>query len=272
MFDRLDLSRAASLVRQAARDELMPRFQHVAVQRKQDGSLLTEADLAVQDRLERDLNAHWPGVALLGEEMSEALQRAVMSTRSSGIWVLDPLDGTGNFANGIPCFGVSLALLDADGIAAGIVYDPVRDECFSALRGAGAWLGEAVLRAPPGPASLADCMALVDFKRLPAPLVEALAAGAPYRSQRSFGSVALDWCWIATGRCQVYLHGGQRLWDYAAGVLILRESGGAGGLLEDYTGEWCEPTGLGARIGLAACDEALLQRWRHWLLRRPNNA
>ena len=67
---------------------------------------------------------------------------------------------------------------------------------------------------------------MVDFKRLPATLGCNLATHPPYRSQRSIGSVALDWCWLAAGRLQLYLHGGQRLWDYAAGRLIFAEAGG----------------------------------------------
>jgi myo-inositol-1(or 4)-monophosphatase len=109
-------------------------------------------------------------------------------------------------------------------------------------------------------------MAMVDLKRLPDALVRALAVQAPYRSQRSFGSVALDWCWIAGGRCQVYLHGGQRLWDYAAGYLVMRESGAAGGLLAAYDGEWQADFVLAPRIAMAAVHEDLLRQWRDWVV------
>ena len=66
----------------------------------------------------------------------------------------------------------------------------------------------------------------IDFKRLDGPLATRLATEIPYASQRSFGSVALDWCWLAAGRCHIYLHGRSHLWDYAAGELILAEAGG----------------------------------------------
>jgi myo-inositol-1(or 4)-monophosphatase len=75
----------------------------------------------------------------------------------------------------------------------------------------------------------------------------------------------LDWCWIASGRCQVYLHGGQRLWDYAAGYLVLSESGAAGGLLDDYQGDFLSGLALAPRIGVAATHADLLRQWRHWI-------
>jgi myo-inositol-1(or 4)-monophosphatase len=108
-------------------------------------------------------------------------------------------------------------------------------------------------------------MAMVDLKRLPAVLVRAFAQRSPYRSQRSFGSVALDWCWVASGRCQVYLHGGQKLWDYAAGQLILAESGAVGGLLDDYAGQWLGSFSLKPRIAIAATHPGLLAEWRNWI-------
>jgi myo-inositol-1(or 4)-monophosphatase len=77
--------------------------------------------------------------------------------------------------------------------------------------------------------------------------------------------VALDWCWLAAGRCHVYLHGGQRLWDYAAGSLVLAEAGGAGGLVETYDGDWVRADSLAPRIALAAAGDALLASWRAWL-------
>ena len=92
-----------------------------------------------------------------------------------------------------------------------------------------------------------------------------LATRAPYRSQRSFGSVALDWCWIAAGRCHVYLHGGQRLWDYAAGSLVAAEAGAAGGLYSDFRGErQCQLT-LVPAIGIAASSAKLFDQWATWI-------
>lgn len=264
-FDLAQLERLRVLVKRAAREELMSRFEHVSADKKGDGSLITAADLAMQQRLQAELANAWPHFALLGEEMSGVEQARLLGTREGGLWCLDPLDGTSNFAAGIPFFGVSLALIGEGSTRAAVVYDPARDECFSALRGNGAWLNDKPLRAPALPARLANAMAMVDLKRLPPPLIRALAHQSPYRSQRSFGSVALDWCWIAAGRCQVYLHGGQKLWDYAAGQLVLAESGAPGGLVHDYGDDWLRGFSLTPRIAIAATHPDLLEQWRNWI-------
>ncbi len=178
----LDLAGLASRVAEVAAQELLPRFQHVTAQRKADGSLLTAADLAVQGRLAALLRQDYPDYALLGEEMAAADQQQLLGASDSGLWCLDPLDGTGNFAGGIPVFAVSLALLRHGRIEAGVVHDPVRGESFWARRGGGAWLNGAPLRVPEAPRHLADTTALVDFKRLPAALATAVATRPPFVS------------------------------------------------------------------------------------------
>jgi myo-inositol-1(or 4)-monophosphatase len=265
MLDTKDLDRIRRLVRTAALEELMSRFGSVSADLKIDGSLVTAADIAMQHRLQDELARQWPQCVFLGEEMDSAEQESLLASSGAGLWCLDPLDGTGNFAAGIPFFAVSLALITDGVVQAGVVYDPCRDECFSALRGRGAGLNGAPLAAAKAPVQLQDAMAVVDLKRLPDPLIGAIAKKAPYRSQRSFGSVALDWCWIASGRCHVYLHGGQKLWDYAAGNLVMRESGAAGGLLRDYGGDWATKLSLSPRIGVAATHSDLLLQWRTWI-------
>lgn len=265
MLDAADLDELRALVRQVASDELMPRFQRVTASKKRDGSVITEADLAMQSRLQGALRDRWPDFSLLGEEMDAAEQARLLQNESAGLWCLDPLDGTSNFASGIPFFSVSLALIVQGNVQAALVLDPAHGECFTALRGIGAWLDDAPLRTETTVRSLDDAMAMVDLKRLPSDLVRAFAGRAPYRSQRSFGSVALDWCWIASGRCQLYLHGGQKLWDYAAGTLILAESGAAGGLLSRYDGDWLTQLALDPRIAVAAANNELLGDWRQWI-------
>ena len=265
MFEVNELSELRRLLKQAADEELMGRFQSVRTELKSDGSLITAADLAMQQRVQRELAARWPDFQLLGEEMTAAEQTDMLASAGRGLWCLDPLDGTSNFAAGIPFFAVSLALIRDGGVQAAIVYDPARSECFSALRGHGAWLNEQPITAPASTSSLRDAMAMVDLKRLPGVLVRAFAEHSPYRSQRSFGSVALDWCWIACGRCQVYLHGGQKLWDYAAGRLVMQEAGGVGGLLANYQGEWLKGFSLAPRIAIAATHPELLVQWRNWI-------
>lgn len=245
-------------VRNAAAEELLPRFSAVDTALKADGSIVTEADHAMQDRLQAELAEHFPEYGLLGEEMTESEQLEQLRQSSSGIWILDPLDGTSNFAIGIPYFAVSLALVEGGRISLGIVYDPARDEYFHAVRGDGAWLNGKPLgtRCPATP--LARGIAMVDYKRLPATLATQLAADPPYSSQRSFGSVALDFCWLAAGRAHVYLHGSHNLWDYAAGLAILHEAGGHSVTLD---GENDPPLSLQKRSTAAALDEGLFREW-----------
>ena len=260
-----ELRRLEKLIATAASEELMPRFLRVEASDKADGSLITEADLEMQARLLRELAGQWPYYGILGEEMAAQEQELLMRDSARGLWVLDPLDGTANFASGIPFFGVSIALLGEGRVQAGVVYDPVRRESFSALRGQGAWLNAEPLAISGPVPPLHGAMGMVDLKRLPGALVRRFATDSPYRSQRSFGSVALDWCWLASERVQVYLHGGQKLWDYAAGSLVLAEAGGSGGLFQDYAGTPVTELTLQPRIAIAATSAGLFQEWDEWL-------
>ena len=189
-------------------------------------------------------------------------QSALLQNISEGLWVLDPLDGTINFASGVPNFAVSLALLDQEGVKLGIIYDPCRDEMFSAARGEGAWLNDRTLQCPQHSLSLVDCVAEIDLKRLKENTRVSLVRDMPFRSQRNFGSGALDWAWLADGRYQLYLHGGQKLWDYVAGSLIVSEAGGQATTLENipvYSGS------LDPRSVVGGITPALQEKWLAWL-------
>lgn len=264
------LDELRAIVASAARAELVPRFAEAERSYKADGSIVTEADLAMQQRLVETLTARWPAYDVLAEEMPTAEQAALMadSHQGGGLWCLDPLDGTSNFAAGLPFFAVSLALLRDGAPVLGLVYDPIRDECFAAQRGVGAWLNDSPLGRRVPDLALARSIAAVDFKRLGPQMAVSLAADPPYSSQRSFGSVALDWCWLAAGRFHAYLHGRQRLWDYAAGWLILAEAGGHSQTLGGEPvcgGESTE--GVAPRSAVAALDASLFDEWRTWLAR-----
>ena len=254
------MNELATEIRQQAREILLSRFRRSSHRLKADDSLLTEADLMMQEKVQSLL----PGdVAMLGEEMSASEQQALLDS-GEPLWILDPLDGTRNFVNGMPFFAVSLALVDAEGPAQGVVYDPVHDELFTAARGQGAWLDGQPLLAGRAVLPLEQATAIVDFKRLDSELGARLGASPPYASQRSLGSVALDWCWIAAGRAAVYLHGGQRLWDNAAGWLVLDEAGGHASTLQGEP--VCQRT-LDKRSAVAAADPALFGEWYEWLTR-----
>lgn len=256
------LMRLRQMVVAAAREELLSRFAEARRSIKADGSVVTTADTAMQARMQSELARAWPQYGFLGEEMSEEEQSRFLHEGSAGMWCLDPLDGTSNYASGIPYFAVSLALLIDGRPVLGLVFDPIRDECFMAEQGRGAWLDDAPLTPRATRPALRRCIAGVDFKRLKGNLAARLGEDPPYGSQRNFGASSLDWCWLAAGRFQLYLHGGQKLWDYAAGSLIHQE---VGGLAETLEGEPVCGGDLRARSVVAAGDPALFEAWRTWI-------
>ena len=256
------INELARLVRETADRELPARFCCGSGSRKADGSLVTEADLVMQSALAETLQRHWPDIDILGEEMDVSAQQRALQQAGTGVWCIDPLDGTSNFSIGVPYYAVSVALLRNNQVELGIVYDPSRKECFAAARGQGAWLNGQRLPQQQLSTVLSQGMALIDLKRLTPGLASRLAANPPYKSQRSFGAVALDWCWLAAGRCHLYLHGRQKLWDYAAGSLILLEAGGSAVTLDG--GPVFSPT-LQPRSAAAALDPSLFKQWTQWL-------
>lgn len=258
------LKKLEAIVKRHAAEQIMPRFNEVSYSFKRDGSLVTAADSAMQSAMISSLQTEWPDYVVLGEEMSPEEQQAQLDDSDArGVWILDPLDGTTNFAGGVPIFSVSIALIKNNEVVLGLIYDPNRDEVFSAAKGEGAWFNGQPLRAETEREHLAQCMAQIDFKRLSMDLRNHLVVEHPYASQRNFGSGALDWCWLATSRCQVYIHGGQNLWDYAAGLLILKE---AGGVVKTFEGEEVFVRSLKPRSVIAAVKQSLFDELRRYLV------
>jgi myo-inositol-1(or 4)-monophosphatase len=258
------LAATIAAVKKVALEEVMPRYLKVAHERKTDGSMFTQADLAAQNALRRELQAI-QDCPMLGEEMSEAEQRALWREGAGGIWCVDPIDGTSNFVNGIPYFAVSVALMCEGRPVLGVIYDPVADEAFYAEKGGGAFLNGVDLPIREVAPSMRDAIAEIDFKRLPMGLRNALAERPPFSSQRNFGAATLEWCYVAAGRFNLYLHGGQKLWDYAAGALILEEAGGHMASLsrDDFWGE--DPWNHSV---IAALDATLFDEWKAWIRAR----
>ena len=255
------LQQVIDAARSVGRQEVMPRYLKVAHARKDDGSLFTEADLAAQHALEARLKAILP-CPLLGEEMTEAEQSRFWETGAEALWCVDPIDGTTNFVSGLPFFAMSIALMRQGRPVLGVVYDPHADECFYAEKGGGAFVDGDPLPLKSPPEKLKRCIAGVDFKRIPRTLAVRLAAEHPYSSQRNLGASTLDWCYLAAGRLHVYLHGGQKLWDYAAGALILEEAGGQVCAL-DQGGFW--DGGPWTRSVIAGLTPGLLEQWKAWI-------
>lgn len=244
-----------------AHEEIMPRYLKVARQHKSDGSLFTEADLAAQEALTLALKdiADYP---VLGEEMPSERQKELWLAGRDGLWCIDPIDGTSNFVNGLPYFAVSVALMREGKTVLGVVYDPIADEIFYAERGHGAYLNGESLPIKEYAPELRRAMAGVDLKRLPSGLAQQLAGQPPYSSHRNYGASTLDWCYVAAGRFDVYLHGGQKLWDYAAGSLILEEAGGSMCTLEGG-GFW--EGDIWQRSVIAALNIDLFHGWKSWI-------
>ncbi|HEY6095127.1 MAG TPA: inositol monophosphatase family protein [Gallionellaceae bacterium] len=248
-------------VKLVAAEEIMPRYMKVAHQRKSDGSLCTEADIAAQEALSRKLQAIM-NVPVLGEEMNGAVQNEMWGDGHQDMWCIDPIDGTSNFVRGLPYFSVSVALIRNGISTLGVVYDPVADEAFAAERGRGAFLNGIRLMRRGVARNLSEALANVDLKRLDSKLAAKLASHPPFASQRNFGASTLDWCYTAAGRYDVYLHGGQKLWDYAAGMLILRESGGQACCIDndDFT-----QANIWQRSVIAAREQKLFDEWKRWV-------
>ncbi len=257
----IDRQQLQSIVRDVAQNTLLPLYNNVQREYKKDGSIITRADEAVQQALTRRLAKLCPEVPLLGEEMPAEQQQALLDS-GKPLWCLDPVDGTSNFAAGLPFFSISLALIESGEVKVGIVLDPVRDELFAAVRGEGAWLNDAPLQTEKTGLHIKRSIAFVDFKRLPRTLSTRIVSDKPYGSQRNLGSIALELCWLAAGRGHIYLHGSQHIWDYAAADLILAEAGGYAATLQ---GDRPFSHSLQPRSTYAAIDQQLFEQWRQYL-------
>jgi len=261
----INLNKLKTIIVQAAKSELLPHFANIAHSCKTDNSIVTAADIATQKNITQHLKESWPDIPLLGEEMTPTEQKQQLNSDEEAVWCLDPLDGTSNFAAGIPYFAISLALLCNDKAILGIVYDPIRDEYFQAQdlnNDLSVTLNDQALNIITNERTVKNAMAIVDLKRLQPQLAARIATAQPFASQRNFGASALDWCWLAAERCHIYLHGNQNIWDYAAGELIFRAAGGYSSTLQ---GEKVFKQVLEKRSVVAAIDKKLFKEWFQYL-------
>ncbi|MCA1555126.1 MAG: inositol monophosphatase [Acidobacteria bacterium] len=214
----------------AAGRVLAERFGHASLEvtHKGDIDLVTESDLAAERLIVERIRSYYPRHAILAEEAGE-VESVAGAPASAYKWIIDPLDGTTNYAHGYPCYCVSIALEREGEIVIGVIYDPTRDELFAAERGGGATLNGRRIRV-----SETD------------DLNEALlCTGYPYdvRGRDNFarhftnfimhsqgvrrdGSAALDLAYVACGRFDGFWEEGLRPWDVAAGVVLIEEAGG----------------------------------------------
>ena len=253
-------ARAIEAVRFAAASEILPRYRSVVATHKDDGSLVTEADHASQRLLVRGLTA-LERVPVMGEEMTRAEQERIFAA-GGRFWCVDPLDGTRNFAHGVPFFAVSVALIEDGRPVFGTVSDPIADEAFFAVREAGAWLNHRPLRVPRSAPPLARALAEVSLRAPVNVLRSALKNHPPYATRITSGSATLSWCYLAAARIDVLLSASQKMWDYAAGALVAAEAGAGLATLEEDD-FWATPAF--SKSAVAARSPQLLAEWRDWI-------
>jgi myo-inositol-1(or 4)-monophosphatase len=222
---REELSAATKIAREAGSIALS-YFQtnRIESRAKGDRDVVTAADFASEAHIQQRLQELFPADGFIGEEGDE------VSGRSGRRWCVDPVDGTVNFSREIPIWCVSIALFMADSPVLGVIHDPVRDETFTAVAGEGAHLNEKRITTRLG-ASLDSAIVhlTIDFED-PASRVglDDVNTVAPrVLRTRNIGSAALSLAYVAAGRFDAVLHRDAHSWDYAAGVVIVREARGS---------------------------------------------
>lgn len=215
---------------QVARDAgnlLVQRLGAAQITNKGDIDLVTEADIAAEELIIDRIRSHYPLHGILAEESGEAVQQG--TSRSEWKWIIDPLDGTTNYAHGYPCFCVSIAVEHAGSLEIGVVYDPMRDEMFAAERGQGATLNERRIRVSnvEGLNNAMMCTGFpYDVRTRPDFARDFTNFTLHAQAVRRDGSAALDLAYIACGRFDGFWEDGLNPWDVAAGAILISEAGG----------------------------------------------
>ena len=224
--------RAGSIINRAALDRTK-----LEIRTKQANDFVTQVDRAAESAIIDIIRQAFPDHAILGEE-SGALEGKSGTAKTEYRWIIDPLDGTTNFIHGFPQYCVSIALQHRGAIEHGVVYDPAKNELFTASRGRGAFLDDRRIRVTKC-ANLKDALVGTGFpyKELPRldlycrQLKEIMKSASGVRRT---GSAALDLAYVAAGRLDAFWELGLSPWDVAAGALMVQE---AGGLVGDLAGE-----------------------------------
>jgi fructose-1,6-bisphosphatase/inositol monophosphatase family enzyme len=268
-----DVANVIALLRDVAGVEILPRFKHLRAGdvRTKAGPLdpVTVADEAAERALYAGLKRLFPDDDVIGEEAVAAGDASIARLRAPGrVWVLDPIDGTANFAAELPLFGVMAALIEADEIKAGFIFDPFGDDCAYALAGQGAFLraadgSERALRVA-APVPVAQMVGSMSWRFMAEPLrsqvlhrLDRLAAVTDYRC------AAHQYRMLAGGHVHVQMFRKLLPWDHAAGVLLHRE---AGGYARQFDGSAYRPSATTGGL-LLAPDEASWQALAEALLR-----
>ncbi len=210
------------------------RLESIPVVEKDRNDFASEVDRNAEAEILRELKRAFPKHAFLAEESGA-------TGHGRHVWVIDPLDGTSNYLRGVPHFAVSIALLEGGEPVLGVVFDPLRSELFTALKGGGAFVNDRRMRVAQR-RSLDGALVSTGFpfrqhQHLDAHWAMTRAVLIAAHDIRRTGSAALDLAYVACGRFDAYFEAGVKAWDVAAGSLLMREAGGrctdfAGG--DDY--------------------------------------
>ena len=200
---------------------------------KGPGDFVTASDKKVEKILIEELQKARPNYSILSEEIGQ------IDNDESIRWIIDPIDGTANFLHGIPHFAISVGLEQDKEIICGIVYDPIKDEMFVAEKGNGAYLNNYRMRVS-SRSKLKDCIIFTGGPKREAKNRElALKEYYNFSSEvmlpiRKLGSAALDMAYVAAGRCDGFWQRNLNYWDIAAGIILVKESGG---FVTDFSGK-----------------------------------
>ncbi len=236
MFSLDEANRLADLLGQAAIDQIMPRFRRLSAdsirQKTSATDLVTDADEAAERQLTDALRDLYPHAVIVGEEAAAAEPCILGKIADAELaFIIDPVDGTANFASGVPLFGVMLAVVCRNEIQCGIIHDPVGGDWVMGLKGAGAWLRRGDGSSEPikvGQAKPVSAMiGAASWYHVDSPLKEQIAANqANFGSTFGFRCAAHEYRLLATGGCDFVAYHKLMPWDHAPGVLIVEEAGG----------------------------------------------
>ena len=208
-------------------------IENLQVSLKGPGDFVTASDKKIEKILIDDLLKARPNYSVLSEETG------MISNDDAYKWIIDPIDGTANFLHGIPHFAISIGLEKDGEIICGIIYDPIKDEMFVAEKGNGSYLNNQRIRVSARP-KLKDCVIFTGGPKYDAEDRELMLKEYNNLSSkvllpiRKMGSAALDMAYVASGRCDGFWHRNLNYWDIAAGIILVKESGG---FVTDFNGE-----------------------------------
>lgn len=230
------------------------RLEDLDVQQKGYADLVTRADKEIEAYLLGEIEKHFPGHSVLGEESGMHQQG------SQHRWFVDPIDGTLNYAHGLPEYSISIGYAIGDDLQLGVVYCPEMDEMFSAEKGKGAWLNGKPMKVSTID-QIGNALVITGFRAalIDTPLSNVenfISVARKAQTVRRLGSAALDLAYVAAGRAEGYWEIALNPWDVAAGILLVRE---AGGTVEGHFGL---ANLLEKRVDILATNPAILQPLR----------